>query len=361
MPTKHPFLLYPSRTYTWHSEQTYEGTRETYQKQYQDWLEEVESVKEVLASDGAQYDTIRRAILVGWVTYRWAEVKECLAALLEFRPTEADLLFYLGEISWFALPNESQHAQDYYQAYLATEPIAASPTSYFLDGWYIERHEYAPCQLLAFTRLAEIAKAEEKPKLAEKHYQAAIECAPSTALAPYGALARLLGSAGRVEEAFSLLQQGLANYEATEWDRRPFDLPCEYYEELEAWQQATFRYTYRYYELGFLHYAEDAVYLFEQGIYNSLAPELLAPIAQWAIELMQSQQKSSPAVYQKSSYRENRIRNQGYYVYGDLLARSAHGFISLGAKDTAWQMLDLLMSWSDKHSQLPALIALLEE
>ncbi|HAA14219.1 MAG TPA: hypothetical protein DCE41_22010, partial [Cytophagales bacterium] len=107
MAAEHPFLLYPSYTYTWYSEKTYNGTRESYQEQYSDWFAQVRSVYEALAQASNDYQRIRQALLVGWVTYRWKEVEQGLHELLDFNPQDVALLFYLGEIAWFGNPQDT--------------------------------------------------------------------------------------------------------------------------------------------------------------------------------------------------------------------------------------------------------------
>jgi len=362
MLTVHPFLLYPSDTYTWYSEKTYNGTRESYQEQYTDWLQQVSSVSEALTQVLTDYDSTRQALLVGWVTYRWADVKPGLAELITHKPQDAELLFYLGEIARFSEPKDLAQAQAYYQAYLDSQPIPVSETNFFLDGWFIDRHEYAPCQLLAYTRLAGIAWEEGDWPAAEQHYRAAVACAPDNQLAPHGLLARLLGKQGRIEEALPLLQRGLTNYADTAWDGFPYDTPCEYYEELEQWMKSNFRYTYRYHERGFVRYAEDAMDLFEYGTGAGLPLAQIDPMARWAINLLKPRQKEAPSFYAKTpTYSSQKERDIGFRVFGQLLARYARGLINLGEKEAAWQAVDTLMTWDGEHWMLEGLVEMLEK
>ncbi|HAA14218.1 MAG TPA: hypothetical protein DCE41_22005 [Cytophagales bacterium] len=214
---------------------------------------------------------------------------------------------------------------------------------------------------MAYTRLAEVAFADDQPAEAEQHYRAAIRCAPDNPLAPYGPLAHLLRKQNRVTEAFALLQKGHANYAATEWNGYPYDTPCEYYEELESWMKVNFRYTYRYHEVGFVRYAEDAMNLFEQGIAANLPLTTLDSMARWALDLLKPRQKEAPSFYAKTStYSSQKERDIGFRAFGNLLARYAHGLITLGASHVAWQAVDELMTWDGNHPKLAGLVEALE-
>jgi tetratricopeptide (TPR) repeat protein len=269
---KHPLFRVPYDKYIWYSERTYTTSEEELVELLDDFEKSRERYEASFQTNPEYFQKFVEVAHVIWRSYHLVAAKPLLQRIVQFMPEQAETYFYLAQISQDEIADFA-HAISYYQKFIELEPNLVPDNNFFIDGWFVDRHAYAPSTLEALTNLGVIYQKHYQDFNTAKHYFArAIQLKPNHHLSPYLRLADLLKDTERnFKEVLRLYQKAETNYFNTKWKSCPNNSPCEYYPRLEAWAREKYPYydggiktfVVKYEQLGKECYEQDYVMALE--------------------------------------------------------------------------------------------------
>jgi tetratricopeptide (TPR) repeat protein len=252
----HPLFKVPYDIYRWYSECTYNTTTEKLLALLQDFEKITKEVEASFSKDTQLFESYKIIAHITWRSYHQLQAKPLLETVIAYDDSQAETHFYLGQIYQEEL-KDFPKAIKHYSKFISLEPNLVPENNYFIDGWFLYHHAYEPSTIEAFTNLGDIHKSNQDYEQAKEAYIKAISLNPNHHLAPYSQLAKLLIDKEQdLIGAFKAYQKALKNYLQTKWKAYPYDRPCEYYPELEAWAKQKYPFTYHYHESGIRLFAQ---------------------------------------------------------------------------------------------------------
>ncbi|MBD2578065.1 tetratricopeptide repeat protein [Oscillatoria sp. FACHB-1406] len=230
-----PLFKLPEDVYRWHSECTYNFTKEELCQEYERFQESSFNLVNAIANE-AFYEVVKKTALMMWITFKMTEALELMEVLYSQNPQDSELVYYMAQLCE-EIPDLSL-AQQYYHHYIFLQPQALPDNNFQIDTWFKQYHAFHPNTIEALTALGNIClETTGNKKKALKLYERTIRIKPDDPFAPHLKAAKIkLELEGHFSNYLRSLERSYTNYQTyLKISYNPQISPCEDLPDLQRW------------------------------------------------------------------------------------------------------------------------------